>query len=274
MQETKKRHWALWKHKHLQGLVAFKLDGEGFEFRMLQSHFPDFPLMSKSTLTVSYPPRPTMSSLSRILLLLPYLSFSVSAGSFKHGSLNPDSYAVTSSYMTLQQPYYPPNADCQDFMVPVDIIYDNYVFNASRWEDDYDLTNFLTLATTRAGARYPVPLTGPQATGGVHNIAATFCTPKKQTDRANNVIIATHGIGPARAHWNPSYEPNEYNFVLHAIKEGYSVFFYDRLGCGASDKYGHSAPNVVTRLTHLADSLATLPQSSQQSLSSKASSPK
>lgn len=35
---------------------------------------------------------------------------------------------------------------------------------------------------------------------------------------------------------NSPYKPEEYNFVQHAISQGYSVFFYDRLGQGSSDK--------------------------------------
>jgi pimeloyl-ACP methyl ester carboxylesterase len=141
-----------------------------------------------------------------------------------------------SLFNTLRQPYYPPNADCVDYMIPVDISYDNFVYNGTKLANDYDLTNFLTVATTRAGAGYPAPLDGPNPTRGSFQIAASFCTPKNQTAKAKNVIVATHGIGPARAHWNSPYQPEQYNFVQYAIGQGYSVFFYDRLGCGASEK--------------------------------------
>ncbi|KAF2174754.1 hypothetical protein K469DRAFT_725096 [Zopfia rhizophila CBS 207.26] len=104
-------------------------------------------------------------------------------------------------------------------MIPVDITYDNYTFNASRWEDDYDLTDFLSIATTRAGAGYPAPLDGPKTASGTYQIAASFCTPKKRTAKAKNVIIATHGIGPARAHWNSPYRPDEYSFSLRIFTE-------------------------------------------------------
>lgn len=154
-----------------------------------------------------------------------------------HGSPACNSTSTYGSYFgALKQPYYPPAADCRDYMIPVDITYGNYIFNATRWEDDYGLTDFLSVATTRAGAGYPPPLDGPKTTSGTYQIAASFCTPKKRTAKAENIIIATHGIGPARAHWNSPYKPDDYNFVQYAINEGYSVFFYDRLGCGASEK--------------------------------------
>jgi hypothetical protein len=145
------------------------------------------------------------------------------------------------SFKALRQPYYPTNADCVDYMVPVDISYDNFVYNATKFGNDYDLTDFLSVATTRAGAGYPSPLDGPKPTKGTFQIAASFCTPKKQTAKAKNVIVATHGIGPARAHWNSPFVPEQYNFVQHAIGQGYSIFFYDRLGCGASEKWASSS---------------------------------
>ena len=43
-------------------------------------------------------------------------------------------------------------------------------------------------------------------------------------------------LGEGR-YWNSRYEPERYNFVQYAVKRGYSVFFYDRLGVGKSTKY-------------------------------------
>lgn len=148
----------------------------------------------------------------------------------------PGQYTDGSSFNALKQPYYPPSADCEDYMIPINISYDNLVFNATKYSNDYDLTDFLTTVTARPGAGYPAPLDGPKPTTQSVDIAASFCSPKKQTSKARNVIVATHGIGPARAHWNSPYKPSEHNFVQHAIEQGYSVFFYDRLGCGASQK--------------------------------------
>ncbi|KAJ4113825.1 hypothetical protein NW765_011432 [Fusarium oxysporum] len=88
----------------------------------------------------------------------------------------------------LTQPYYPPNADCWEYKVPVTVTSENVVFDFPDWEDDYALQDFLTAATTRDSARYPSPI------------------------------------------------PDEYNFVQHAISKGYSVWFYDRLGTGESEK--------------------------------------
>ena len=36
--------------------------------------------------------------------------------------------------------------------------------------------------------------------------------------------------------WNSPWQPEKYNFVQYAINEGYSVFFYDRIGIGNSTR--------------------------------------
>lgn len=92
------------------------------------------------------------------------------------------------------------------------------------------------------------PFKGPLSEKGSYKIAASFCSPKKKTSKAKNVIIATHGIGPARAHWNSPFKPEDYNFVQHATAQGYPIFFYDRLGCGASQKQDPILASVVCRV--------------------------
>ncbi|KAH7254760.1 hypothetical protein MRS44_016576 [Fusarium solani] len=140
-----------------------------------------------------------------------------------------------SDALALTQPYYPPTADCWEYKVPVTITSENLVFDFPDWKDDYALQDFLTAATTRASAGYPSPITGTKNETETFTLAASFCTPKKSSKK-KTVILATHGIGQARTHWNSAYEPDKYNFVQHAISQGYSVWFYDRLGTGESEK--------------------------------------
>lgn len=139
--------------------------------------------------------------------------------------------SVTSS---LTQPYYPPSANCLEFKVPVTITSENLVFNITEWNDDYALQDFLTLVTTRDGTDIPSPVVGTKNETATYTIAASFCTPKEYSKKT--IILATHGIGQPRTHWNSAFEPDKYNFVQHAISQGYSVWFYDRLGLGESDK--------------------------------------
>jgi pimeloyl-ACP methyl ester carboxylesterase len=138
---------------------------------------------------------------------------------------------------SLAYTYYPPDADCTEYTVPITISSEDLVFNATAaFETDYDVENFLSVAETRPSANFPGPFADPVTTKGSYNIAASFCTPKAKNGKEKTVILATHGIGPARDHWNPAYKPDQYNFVQWATGQGYSVFFYDRLGCGQSDK--------------------------------------
>jgi hypothetical protein len=131
--------------------------------------------------------------------------------------------------------YYPPAADCWEYSVPVTVTSENVVFDFPAWEDDYALQDFLTAITTRPSAGFPSPLVGKKNETASYTLAASFCTPKA-SHRKKTIILATHGIGQARGHWNSQYDPEQYNFVQHAINQGYSVWFYDRLGTGESQK--------------------------------------
>ena len=136
------------------------------------------------------------------------------------------------------QPYYPPTANCVEFTIPVTFTAENTIFNIPEWVDDYALEDFLSVATTRASAGFPSIAAGVKEETVTRQIAASFCTPKNTNGdgKEKTVILATHGIGQARSHWNSPYRPEEYNFVQFAVEKGYSVFFYDRLGTGLSEK--------------------------------------
>lgn len=41
-------------------------------------------------------------------------------------SLSNDSNVIGKALQSLEQPYYPHNADCVNYMVPIDISYDNF----------------------------------------------------------------------------------------------------------------------------------------------------
>jgi hypothetical protein len=123
-------------------------------------------------------------STSKVLLLS--LFSAASASALNWNSSTPAIAATT-------QPYYPPTADCIEFKVPVTVTSENLVFNFPRWKDNLALQDFLTLATTRAGANIPSPIVGKKNETESFTIAASFCTPK--TPGKRTIILATHGIG-------------------------------------------------------------------------------
>lgn len=148
------------------------------------------------------------------------------------------SHDGTHEHSAPQQCYYPPNAQCTEYMIPIAITSTRTVFNFTHWDDDYALQQFLADATTRPDVGLPGIISDTKNVSADYEIAASFCTPKSPSGagKEKNVILASHGIGPGREHWNSAFNPEQYNFVQHAIDQGYSVFFYDRLGCGLSSK--------------------------------------
>jgi hypothetical protein len=162
----------------------------------------------------------------------------LSASSIATAIANKHDDADAHDHSVAQQCYYPPNAECTEYMIPISISSTNTIFNFTHWSDDYALEQFLADATTRSGANYPSIVGGEKKVDADYQIAASFCTPKTPagSGKEDHVILATHGIAAGREHWNSAYKPETYNFVQHAIDEGYSVFFYDRLGCGLSTK--------------------------------------
>ncbi|TRX94943.1 hypothetical protein FHL15_004028 [Xylaria flabelliformis] len=191
-------------------------------------------------------------------MLFTTLSFLlITTASKSYGSSIARSYASSHELS-----YYPPNAECTEYRIPVTITSDNLVFNITQWRDDFALQDFLTTFTTRPSAHYPAIKDGTTVTETfAYNIAATFCKPKN-LPKSKAVILATHGVGLARAHWNSPFKPEEHNFVQHAIDKGYSVFFYDRLGNGESDKpSGYKNQSRMQR--EVLKELATLVRSGQ-----------
>jgi hypothetical protein len=175
----------------------------------------------------------------------------LSAASIATPTANKHDYAGAQDHNAAQQCYYPPNAQCTEYMIPISISSTNTVFNFTRWSDDYALEQFLADATTRPDVGFPSIVGGEKKVDADYAIAASFCTPKNASTpgKEDHVILATHGIGPGREHWNSAYKPETYNFVQHAIDEGYSVFFYDRLGCGLSSKQVHQHLRCLAVLT-------------------------
>lgn len=65
---------------------------------------------------------------------------------------------------------------------------------------------------------------------GTYNISSTLCMPSNGTT-SSTVQFLTHGIGFTGSYWD--FAPG-YSYVDAAAAAGYSTFFYDRLGTGAS----------------------------------------
>lgn len=146
----------------------------------------------------------------------------------------------------------PAQKTCQDYSLPLTVTTMNY-----KWELEPITTNeqqaaYLAQVGRRDSAEMFRPISAPNGSEtATYTISGTFCSPSQGGN--GTVLLATHGGGYDRSYathsnmaaeanlfdryWHPSYEPGNYSFVDFAIGQGYSVFYYDRLGLGKSQRY-------------------------------------
>ncbi|KAK4174516.1 alpha/beta-hydrolase [Triangularia setosa] len=147
---------------------------------------------------------------------------------------------------------------CNDYKIPISFTSVNAVFGLDPFQTDFDVANFVTTIASRT----------PEISGSVlspfslnvtetHTISATFCRPghgKPDPKVENTVLIATHGLNFDRAYWDPQLDKETYSFLDWVLSQGYSVFYYDRLGVGESEQvsgYVAQLSNQVAILTEL-----------------------
>lgn len=128
-------------------------------------------------------------------------------------------------------------ANCITYKIPVAVTSDNYVFNITKFENNFDLINLVTDYSIKDNDITTFdPIVGTKNSTAEYSISGTFCSPKTASARKKTVLLATHGILYDGRYWNSAYKPSEYNFADAMIAKGFSVFFYDRLGTGQSQK--------------------------------------
>jgi pimeloyl-ACP methyl ester carboxylesterase len=73
-------------------------------------------------------------------------------------------------------------------------------------------------------------------TSGTYNIHAQLCFPDSLANSQPNLLqIATHGVFYDSRYWDSKLDPEKHSYVEAALKAGYSILTYDRLGVGESD---------------------------------------
>jgi len=143
---------------------------------------------------------------------------------------------------------------CYNFDLTLTVTSENFIFASPKFETNFDVTDFITDLTSRSPPKdFATLLPGKVNQTGIYTISSTFCTPEDTSAaKRTTVLLATHGLNfdrkyistalPARqvltfnfqSYWNSDLQPERYNFVDYAINQGYSVFYYDRLGVGSS----------------------------------------
>ncbi|KAH7073746.1 Alpha/Beta hydrolase protein [Paraphoma chrysanthemicola] len=138
-------------------------------------------------------------------------------------------------------------AHCESYNIPVTITSENIIYNISEFKDNFDVFD---------------PIGGVENVTASYTISGTFCYPKTFSGREKTVLLATHGLHYDGRYWDSSYKPEEYSFVEAMAAQGYSVFYYDRLGTGHSEKVSGYTNQLSTQteiIASLANQLRTSP---------------
>jgi pimeloyl-ACP methyl ester carboxylesterase len=128
------------------------------------------------------------------------------------------------------------HGSCKQLDIPVFATSDSAVYHYPRVDNDIEATAWAIYSdtwSTPAGAQTVVKNT---TTSGTFNIHAQLCVPKTSKNKLDILQIATHGVHYDSRYWDPELDREKQSYVEAALKAGYSILTYDRLGVGQSDK--------------------------------------
>jgi hypothetical protein len=145
--------------------------------------------------------------------------------------------AAATGYPTSSHPHIP-SGDCKDFTISAPITSENYQWAIPPYKDNFDVVDFLFNSSRKDSQEvyHPFGDGSKKTVTKTYKISATFCTPKKKHGKEKTVLIATSGLAYDGQYWAPTFKVDEYSFVENAMKAGYSVLYYDRIGTGKSQK--------------------------------------
>jgi len=95
---------------------------------------------------------------------------------------------------------------CQDFDLTVTVTSSNFVFGAPKFNNDFDITDFVTDLTSREFPKTFSPLLPDKINQtGTYRIGSTFCAPSNpHAPNRDTVIFATHGLNFDRTYVPPA----------------------------------------------------------------------
>ncbi|KAJ7773962.1 Alpha/Beta hydrolase protein [Mycena metata] len=166
---------------------------------------------------------------------------------------------LTSSSLAQASVPSPANiSNCQFFTIPLKNISAPSFKLSFEIKTQFDVNDWTINEARRDSATTFNPIAGPSTTTGDFSISARFCTPVKQTNVSQTVLVMTHGLGADKTYWDPSLTlagGAQYSLTQAALARGYSVFTYDRLGTGQSTK---ADPHNVVQFPIQVEILAAL----------------
>lgn len=132
-------------------------------------------------------------------------------------------------------PAAPLSKQCVQLEVPLLVTANNSEFDLPRVDSNIDAVDWVWDLTTWSHGGENGRVTGVIPVNETFTISAQLCVPPQGT-KADILQIATHGIGFDKRYWDVEINPDEYSYVDSALRHGYSILTYDRLGTGNSTK--------------------------------------
>jgi hypothetical protein len=132
-----------------------------------------------------------------------------------------------------------PAGDCEDYSITVPVTSDLYQWAPPPFKDNFDVVDWLFNGSRKDSQQvyHPFGDAKKKTVTKKYTISATFCSPKaRKGGKEKTVLLATSGLAYDGRYWAPTYKVDEYSFTENAMKAGYSVFYYDRIGTGKSQK--------------------------------------
>lgn len=128
------------------------------------------------------------------------------------------------------------NGFCKQLDIPVFASSDSAIYDVPRVDNDLEAVAWEIYSdtwSTPAGNQRVIKNTTTSCTFNIH---AQLCIPKSSKEGQGILQIATHGAHYDSRYWDPQLDREKQSYVEAALKAGYSILTYDRLGAGQSDK--------------------------------------
>ncbi|OAQ64717.1 alpha/beta-Hydrolase [Pochonia chlamydosporia 170] len=131
-------------------------------------------------------------------------------------------------------------ATCIDLSIPITVSANNTVYDTPRIDSSIDVADWMWDMYTWSHANLTSRVNGTIHVKETFNISGKLCVPHNGR-KADILQIATHGIAFDKWYWDVQHDRQAYNYIDAALKNGYSILTYDRIGNGRSSK-----PNAYT----------------------------
>ncbi len=134
-----------------------------------------------------------------------------------------------------------------EYQIPLTVTSENFVLSLPRFENDFDVVDFVSNIVSRTAAVDFIPfLEEKKNQTASFIISGTLCSPTDGEGKyRDTLLLATHGLKFYRNYWHPAIQPETYSFVDFATERGYSIFFYDRVGVDNSSRSVRGRTDMV-----------------------------